>query len=33
MKMNSGIHARENPSEATIYNTSQVRELHETTNF
>ena len=29
LKINSGFHARENPSEATISKSSQIRELHE----
>ena len=33
LKINSGLHVRENPSEATISESSQIRELHETTNF
>ena len=33
-KINSGFHARENPSfEATVSESSQIRELHETINF
>ena len=34
LKINSGFHARENPSvEAAISESSQIRELRETTNF
>ena len=33
LKINSGFHARINPSEATISESSQIRELHETRNF
>ena len=33
LKMNSGFHARGNPSEATISESSQIRELYETINF
>ena len=29
MKINSGFHARENPSEAIISESSQIRELHK----
>ena len=29
LKLNSGCHAREDLSEETIYESSQVRELHE----
>ena len=28
-----GFHARENPSEATISESSQIKELHEAINF
>ena len=31
--INSGFRAGENPSEATISESSQIRELHETLNF
>ena len=30
LKINSGLHARENPSEAIISESSQIRELYET---
>ena len=33
LKINSGFHARENASEATISESSQIRELHEMINF
>ena len=33
LKINSGCHAIENPSEETISESSQIRELHETINI
>ena len=33
LKINSGFHTRKNPSEATISENNQIRELHETINF
>ena len=33
LKINSGFHARENFSEETIFENTQIRELHETINF
>ena len=33
LKINSGFHARENLSEVTVDERSQIRELHETINF
>ena len=33
LKINSGCHARQNLSEETVYESSQIRELHETINF
>ena len=30
LKINSGCHAKENPFEGTISESSQIRELHET---
>ena len=33
LKINSGFHARENPSEAKITESSQTGELHEIINF
>ena len=30
LKINSGCHAKENPFEETISESSQIRELHET---
>ena len=33
LKINSRFHAREIPSDATISESSQIRELHETINF
>ena len=32
-KINSGFHARKNPSQTTISKSSQIRELHETKIF
>ena len=33
LKINTGCHAGENPSEETISESNQIRELHETINL
>ena len=33
LKINSGFHARENFSEETMSESSQIRELHDSINF